>query len=331
MLSAQIVAEQLGLGPQTFARLAQLEAVKLPRSEPFVLPIDQAAQLLSQLQVPPEDIAPIIAAMPTPQTHPAEWWLLERCYAELVSDLGGFDEMLPWPALPAERGLLARLLYVYVFLAAAPSIRRWHQAHGIADDISWATLADLGTWVRNYRTAHGQTGFEEPGWLTYHFRGGIYRLSRLQFGKWRVSFDPASAGLDGTVRIGDPALGVHIPGGSPLTVQACDAAFAQVRPFFERHFPDEHYRIAECSSWLLDEQLAEYLGADSNIVQFQRRFTIPPGTRWAADDEIIRFVFGRPCPASLDSLPQRTTLERAIVHHLRQGQHWYGQTGWVEL
>jgi GNAT domain-containint protein/N-acyltransferase family protein len=331
MIDAQTVAEQLGLGQEALVRMAQLGAAG-PPSQPLELPpIDQAAALLAQLHVPPEDSATIVEHMPSAEANPAEWWLLERCYNELVSDIGGFEEMPPWPALPAERGPLARVLYVYVFLAATPIIRRWHAARGIADEISWATLADLGTWVRRYRKTHGQTGFDQQFWLTYHYRGGIYRLGRLQFGKWRISFDPAVAGLDGAFHRGDPALGVHIPGGGGLTPEACDASFARARPFYERHFPSEQYRIAECSSWLLDEQLAEYLPADSNIVRFQRRFKIVDGNSWPADDEIVEFVFGRPRPASLDSLPQQTTLERAIVHHLRAGRHWYGHLGWTYL
>jgi hypothetical protein len=331
MSDALTVAEQLGLGQAALPRIEQLAAVGPPSHPVGLLAPDQAAELLAQLSVPPEDIRPIIENMPSPIANPLEWWLLERCYNELVRGIGGFDERPPWPALPEERGRLGRLLYLYVFLAATPLIRRWHAARGISDDVSWATLADLGHAVRNYRRAHGYTGFDAHFWLTYHFSGGIYRLGRLQFGRWRVSFDPAASGLNVAFRKGDPALGVHIPGGSPLTPQACDLAFAQARPFYERHFPSEQYRIAECGSWLLDHQLAEYLPADSNIVQFQRRFKVVAGKSWPADNEIIEFVFGRQRPASLDSLPQQTTLERAIVQHLRDGRRWFGQVGWMYL
>jgi hypothetical protein len=30
----------------------------------------------------------------------------------------------------------------------------------------------------------------------------------------------------------------------------------------------------------------------------------------------------------LDELPQQTTLQRAIVAHLRAGGHWHSRTGW---
>ncbi|HEX9439088.1 MAG TPA: acyltransferase domain-containing protein, partial [Roseiflexaceae bacterium] len=81
MLNARTVAERLSLGQEALARLTQLEAAGPPPSQPVALPpIDQAADLLAQLNVPPEDIAPIVEYMPSPEANPAEWWLLERCY-----------------------------------------------------------------------------------------------------------------------------------------------------------------------------------------------------------------------------------------------------------
>jgi hypothetical protein len=114
-----------------------------------------------------------------------------------------------------------------------------------------------------------------------------------------------------------------------MTPAACDASFTHAKEFFARHFPEEDYHIAVCRSWLLDDQLADYLPADGNIVQFQRRFR--PAYRPHDDDEdILRFVFGRITPG-LDGLPQRTALERAVVGHLKAGNHWSGGAGWLEL
>jgi hypothetical protein len=84
---------------------------------------------------------------------------------------------------------------------------------------------------------------------------------------------------------------------------------------------------------MLDEQLVEYLPSDSNILAFQRRFTLVPGAR-DNDDWIFRVVFGAGPPKDvqgLDALPQHTTLERGVVEHLRQGRHWRMRTGWLPL
>ena len=88
--------------------------------------------------------------------------------------------------------------------------------------------------------------------------------------------------------------------------------------------------MGTCGSWLMDEQLAEYLPSDSNILRFQRRFTIDSGWSVQGDDDVVRFVFGQ-LPDTLDELPQRTTLQRAVVQHLRDGRHWYIRQGWLAL
>jgi hypothetical protein len=44
----------------------------------------------------------------------------------------------------------------------------------------------------------------------------------------------------------------------------------------------------------------------------------------------VEFVFrynGQP----LDELPQRTTLERAVVARLKAGRHWHARTGTLQL
>ena len=43
---------------------------------------------------------------------------------------------------------------------------------------------------------------------------------------------------------------------------------------------------------------------------------------------MLGFVFGRADPVDLEDLPQRTSLERAFVQHLRAGGTWYARTGW---
>lgn len=123
---------------------------------------------------------------------------------------------------------------------------------------------------------------------------------------------------------------MHVPAYyGPLSPAACDESFEAAARFFACHFPEESYPIAMCQSWLLDDQLAEYLPADSNIIRFQRRFPLAhrPGI---PDESILRFVFGT-TTSRWAELPRRTTLERAVLDHLRAGHHWYGRTGWFPL
>lgn len=86
----------------------------------------------------------------------------------------------------------------------------------------------------------------------------------------------------------------------------------------------------------MDQQLADYLPESSNIIRFQRRFTWFTDREradWAPIEHLFRRRFDGPDvpPAMLDELPQDTTLQRAIVTHLRNGGHWFNQTGFFRI
>jgi hypothetical protein len=341
-LPAETVAGRLGLGAEYQAWLGFLESVGAPPAGvPLPTGRGEAESLLRQVGVDEPDLSEILAELPAPGGggQPELWWLLERCYHAVRRDIGQPGAMRSWPSLPAHLGAPGRFFWIWVYLAAVPAIRRWHQADGVGDDVSRNTLADLGRHIRLYRVQTGQVGFDEQFWIGLHFRGELFELGRLQFNPYQLLTGPAGPlfwydedakeSLGDGFRRGDPALGVHIPESGPLTPAACDASFQAAREFFGELYPDRTYRVATCTSWLMDDQLLEYLDPDSNIVRFQRRFELVPGIR-EADHSPLRFVFHRE-PSELNQLVPRTRLEHAIVDHLAAGKHWRMRTGWLHL
>ncbi len=129
----------------------------------------------------------------------------------------------------------------------------------------------------------------------------------------------------------------HRPAGPTISEQSITGAAR----FFPQWYPDEPIYGFACTSWLLDPQLAEYLPADSNILTFQRRFTIlpllPPSTPYEGDHELMRLALQLAPPEGLltaDELariPQDTTLQRAFVSHLSSGRHFHLRTGIRQL
>jgi hypothetical protein len=338
-LNAAEVGARLGLGDDFSSWLEELELIGPPPSPVSLPDKHEVGDLFSYLGVSAMDAAAIIDAWPQPAQVPEEWWLLQRCYQQLVTRIGEpySSPQLRWKPFPQHLGTFGRLFYIYVFLAVLPAIRQWHRERDIPDDISWTTLADLGEHIAIHRRIFGVTGLDVPQWITLHFTGKIYRLGRLQFERYQFSprypINSDSKDRDAPAVLpspGDPALSVHIPeSGGSFSPDACSESFAWARSFFARYFPEEPYRFARCSSWLLDPHLASYLPPTSNIISFQRRFHLLEGG--VNDDQsVIRFVFRRAAP-SLDELPQRTTLERAVVSHLLAGGHWQFRAGWFVL
>jgi hypothetical protein len=293
-----------------------------PQADAFALPSQaQAHATLARLDVPPHSIDEIVGAMPAPHTHPEAWWLLERLHHALVDPKS--ELMPPWPAPWPDEDPFTRYFHLYVFLAAVDNVLRIHAIHGVPTAVTWDTLADLGLQVAHHQARNGRPGFDGAFWMWHHFRGDIFRLGRLQYELLPMPRSGPS------FKKGDPALSVHIPALGPLTPEACDASFDRARTFFGTHFPDAQRKVAICRSWLMDDQLADYLPATSNIVRFQRRFELLPGHA-PGNGDVQLFVFGR-IPSSIDELPQETTLERAVVAHIRSGREWRLRDGWLPL
>jgi hypothetical protein len=233
--------------------------------------------------------------------------------SELIAEIGTPEVKFDWPAMPGHPAF-----YPWVFLSVLPEIRAYHRDVGVPDEVSRATLADLGHQMAITRRSTGRLGLAHPLWLTHHYRGALFQLGRLQFHR-----RPAQGALD-----------LHVPAIGPLTPDACDSSLEHARAFFAGCYPRETFTEAMCISWLLDPALAEYLPSSSNVVAFQRRFRLLPYEPHPGHDDdlaVLDFVFGRAreplADGELETLPRRTSLERGVVAHLRAGRRWHFRHG----
>jgi len=289
----------------------------------------EAARRLALLGVPEVDHNDVLATLPSPKRTPELWEALLRCHQVLYGPIP--SRAVDWPNAPAELGAQGRYFYVHLYLLALPALRALHEKLRIPFDVTTATVQDLGAKIGSYRRYYGVGGFDRQGWLVRHFRGTLYRLGRLQFDRAVLTIDEYEAEADTGPKDGTPVLEVHIPGDGPMTPQACEESFRRARRFFRAHFPDERYEYGTCRTWLLDERLAEVLPEDSNIVRFQQLWTLF-GPTPDCDSDVLEFVFHLPPgTGDLTALPQDTTLQRAIVGHLRSGGHWRQGCGWLAL
>ena len=324
--------EQLHQKPELKDWMATLDAVDLNDFEVRLPSGSELLDILLDLTVPHEDINPILAVRPQPETE--GWWLLERSVALLRNGLGQLNNSPEFPSLTDGSDPFLRYFYVYVYAAAYPLVIDWYRERGIDTEIARRTLADLGRHMTHHRRRLGFGGFNvNVDWLAEHFTGRLFQLGRLQFDRGTLggttSRELQSAGID--IQHHDPMLGVHIPDYmGPFGPDACDESFAMAREFFPKYFPEEKLEIVTCYSWLLSRDLANYLPESSNILAFQRRFTINYRDRPHEDEDFFNSVFQR-SPSEIDELPQKTSLQRAIVQHVRAGHHWHGGIGWCLL
>lgn len=312
--------------------IVTLESVELDRSD-LVAPTGSALlDILQDMRVPQEDMAATLAQAPQPDTD--GWWLLERSVALLRQGLGRLDRSPEFPAMTDGSDPFLRYFYAHVFAAMYPLMMAWYDAKGIDRDIGRRSLADLGRHMTHHRRRRGYGGLNiNADWLAEHFTGRLFQLGRLQFDRSAIGGTTSAELRSGGIAIerGDSVLGVHIPDYcGPFPPSLCDESFAMAADFFPRHFPNERADVVTCHSWLLDRQLADYLAPTSNILAFQRRFTINHRDIPPQDEDFFISVFQADV-SEIDRLPQDTTLQRAIVRHVRDGKHWYGGVGWSRI
>lgn len=126
---------------------------------------------------------------------------------------------------------------------------------------------------------------------------------------------------------GDPVVSLHIPAGGGLTDEAVTQSLEEGKAFLQQYFPDYSYKGFVCYSWLMDPQLENLVGADSNIAKFNRRFR--KMTRKSQGDGVFSFIFLQSGnDFDLSMLPETTTLERKLKEHYLSGKYIYELTGY---
>lgn len=295
----------------------------------------QAQAALAPFALRAEDERELVQMWPDGSWPEEHWWLLRQLSERVVADIGqGYWRS--WPALTEVTDARVRCVTIFAFAAAVPHLRAWHGRHGVSDEVSGATLADVGRHVAKNRDMFGRIGLEVATWIALHFRGGLYQLGRLQYEPAQLGFQASitwyesheQAGLPAWLRQGAPVLRLHIPEMGPLDAVEVEYSLTQARAFFRHHFGGD-YPVASCSSWLLDPQLTRYLSPSANIVAFQRRFRLVPRDS-DGDADVFRFVF-RHFEVDTQAVTVHSRLERSIVEHLRAGGSWRVRTGWLRL
>ena len=129
------------------------------------------------------------------------------------------------------------------------------------------------------------------------------------------------------VRQGGGVVGIHIPRNIALTRENIEESYRLAWRMSRAYYPEVDVRAVHCSSWILDPQLEELLGAESRIAGFQRTFLrYPMGGDGAA---VYSFVFNCTKPAELSSLPEDTSLQRKLKQMYLDGGCIYIVGGYV--
>lgn len=203
-------------------------------------------------------------------------------------------------------------------LSRCDELEHKYNEHSIDHGVFLDTISDIKVWTDVYYRYSGRFGLEMIAWLKKHFEFSLFKLGRLQFafGKARES-DSAQELTEG-----ENIIEMHIQEGAPLTISDCLDSFRAANMFFKTCFPKYEYRFYACHSWILDENVHQFLKPDSNIVQFAKLFD--PVISLEESYALLRYLFrwNDTKETVLTHTPQNR-LQENIIAHLKNGGKLY--------
>lgn len=211
----------------------------------------------------------------------------------------------------------------FVFTLAIEDMEKLYEEKNIAREVLLETIDDLGVWINRQRDWSGEWGFTQYGWLVLHLRAKIFKLGRLQFEPGKVTVPPPEhLGLN--LKKGDPILNVHIPRGGKLEQEACLDSFERAGRFFPEVLGYE-FAAFGCFTWMFDPAFEQLLPPDSNILKFQRMFSLFPGEEayWGLD-----YVFVNITKENIGEAPKDTYFRKKLVEHLLSGGKMHSGAGY---
>lgn len=259
-----------------------------------------------------------------------EW--VDRCRDHIDTPIPIWDDL-------DGAGASGRFFYFYLFALCYGETVEFLRRGGCPSDVLDSTMTIVARHVQIHQRKWGSVGFDAGWWLLPVLRGEMVQIGSLQFhrvnlGVGNLSPEPwyspeESEALGVGFRRGDPSVGIHIPYATALGPHDVDLTFERAREVLGVLWPVDQRRLATCQSWLLDAQVADFLDPQSNVMQFQRRFTLLDAW-YDNDEETIGFVFQQPGVSRRD-LPRETSLQRGILDLLERGGHWRAQPGWLDF
>ena len=208
--------------------------------------------------------------------------------------------------------------YTTVFLLLACMTDHAHTLYrkqGISDEIFHDTFSDLKWKLLECKKVKDVWGTFVAGWYPRFYQLTRFALGRLQFETIPCPFSYEKNGK--TVQEGETALNVHIPSCGPLDHTLCIDSYRKAASFYQKEFNGRPI-VFFCHSWLLYPRHYDFLPGNSRILTFMKDYDIVEFKESTGGD--LWRIFGQEyCPENLNKLPADTSLQRAYLSWLKQG------------
>lgn len=177
-----------------------------------------------------------------------------------------------------------------------------YQEKGIPDEIYFATMKCFPRFIDETYETTGKLCFDRYWWTTRQAGCHLFRIGELEYEIKQIGKDAV--------------IGIHIPSDVNFSPLAVEKSLHDAYKFFEKYYPSLSNVEYHCHSWLLDAQLKDMLGNNSNIVSFQNRFEI--FDEGEVGTEFVEWLYNTKS-TDYDTLPENTSLQIKMKKHLLAG------------
>lgn len=211
-------------------------------------------------------------------------------------------------------------MHMLLFLCLAAKLHERYLEKGLSQELFYHTLKDLTYKLNECRMLYGINGTFVGEWFRRHFKLELFALGRLQFERFLTRYEYEFDGK--TMPVGSRVINIHIPRtGTRLSHEEVLESYKMAEEMFGGS-PDNEPIIFYCDSWLLDPHIPSFLGAGSNLTEFQNDFTIVK-TGESREYSALWTVFDRNYDGDISVLPADTSLRRAYINRIKNNEPFY--------
>lgn len=248
-----------------------------------------------------------------------------KIFTQIIAD---YDESvdIDYPAALEKMKVIAEKTGVHEytcnmlhFLSLCPKLRERFAERSLSDELFVNTMRDLTFKLNESFVVHGIWGTFVPKWYARFFKDfDRFFFTRLQFEPIELKYDCVVDGVE--LKAGQLALNVHIPRtGTKLDHGEVIESYRQAAEFYKDRFAEGEPILIVCQSWLLFPKHGEVLNESSNMLAFARDYT-PINTYYFSDFSSLWRTFDKPYNGNPDEMPADTTLRRAYINWLKNGE-----------
>lgn len=189
-----------------------------------------------------------------------------------------------FPGNPLEQLSLKDRLFTLLYELIP--LKEYFDSKYIPASIYYDSIQDLDFRINRYYQSHKEYGVSERDalWMRFMYKGEMFDLGSLRFQKFHFSYAeierddydymPLSNEMKNRFPEGQPIINVHITTDADLRPKIIEESFQMAHNFFTRYFPEHHYSVFTCRTWMLYPPTQELLHPDSNITNFANLFEI---------------------------------------------------------